>query len=387
MNTIKKVLTLVGDPNQINTWSNIPYFFLKASQQQNFLDLGLPLQPKNMRWLRLLWNLSMWLRTGEKGGFQYSQIFLKRLFAEADFKTKSVEFISHFPLLPPTPWLNQWKINYYIDATLKQNFDDYGLASIVATKIQKSALATERKNYLQAERIICMSREAAKSVIEDYNISAAKVYVIPGGANLDENYLSKITKSVESKIAILNPLRLGFIGKDWQRKGLPFLLEIAEILDRKNIRVEVIVIGSKIHELPKHKLLKAMGFIDKFKDMDKFIQLVRSFHFGCLFSSAEAFGISNLECLRLGVPVIANRIGGIPDTIPEGLGFLFEPNSPPEIIADLLQSFVDNPTSYQKLRQQVIARAEEFSWQNTVHKFIKVWQGSEEFLYDPISAK
>jgi glycosyltransferase involved in cell wall biosynthesis len=384
MNTIQKVLTLVGDPNQINTWSNTPYFFLKASQQQNFLDIGLPLQPKNMRCLRLLWNLGMWLRTGEKGGFQYSQVFLKRLFAEANFNTKSVEFISHFPLLPPTPWLNQWKINYYIDATLKQNFDDYGLASIVATKIQKSALTTERKNYLQAERIICMSREAAKSVIEDYNISAAKVHVIPGGANLDENYLSKITNSVESQIAALNPLRLGFIGKDWQRKGLPFLLKIAEILDRKNIRVEVIAIGPRSHELPNHKLLTSMGFVDKFQDMDKFINLVRSFHFGCLFSSAEAFGISNLECLRLGVPVIASRIGGIPDTLPEELGFLFEPNTSPEIVADLLESFVKDPSSYHKLRQKVIARAEEFSWQNTVRKFIEVWQGSEEFLYKKV---
>ena len=387
MNTIHRVLTLVGDPNQINTWSNIPYFFLKASRKQHFLDLGLPLEPEKMRWLRILWNLGMWLHTREKGGFQYSLVFLKRLFAQAKLNTESVEFISHFPLLPPTPWSNKWQVNYYIDATLKQNFDDYGLASIVATKIQKLALETERKNYLQAKRIICMSREAAKSIIEDYNISARKVHVIPGGANLDEDHLAKVTKSVESKPDALNPLRLGFIGKDWQRKGLPFLLAIAEVLDSRNIQVEVIAIGPQSHELPNHRLLKSMGFVDKFQDMDKFIKLVRSFHFGSLFSSAEAFGISNLECLRLGVPVIANRIGGIPDTLPEGLGFLFDPNSPPELVADLLESFVDNPSSYQELRQQVIARAEEFSWQNTVRKFIEVWQGSEEFLYDPASAK
>ena len=389
MNKNPKILTFIGDPNQMNTGRkrNTPYFFLKASQKYHFLDHGLPLYPKKMRWLRILWNLVMWLHTGEKGGFQYSTVFLKRLFAQAKFNIESVEFISHFPLLPPTPWSNKWQVNYYIDATLKQNFDDYGLASIIATKIQKLALETERKNYLQAKRIICMSREAAKSIIEDYNISATKVHVIPGGANLDEDHLAKVTKSVESKPDTLNPLRLGFIGKDWQRKGLPFLLEIAEVLDSRNIQVEVIAIGPRSHELPNHRLLKSMGFVDKFQDMDKFIKLVRSFHFGSLFSSAEAFGISNLECLRLGVPVIANRIGGIPDTLPEGLGFLFEPNSPPELVADLLESFVVNPSSYQELRQQVIARAEKFSWQNTVRKFIKVWQGSEEFLYDPASAK
>ncbi|MGK7896152.1 MAG: glycosyltransferase family 4 protein [Xenococcus sp. (in: cyanobacteria)] len=387
MNTMQKVLTLVGDPNHINTWSNTAYFFLKASQKEHFLDRGLPLQPEKISWLRILWNLSMWLRTGEKGGFQYSLVFLKRLFAQVKICTEPVEFISHFPLLPPHPWSNEWQVNYYIDATLKQNFDDYGLSAIIATKIRKIALETERKNYLQAKRIICMSRAAAKSIMEDYKISATKVYVIPGGANLDEDYLSQMTNYIQSESGLFNPLRLGFIGKDWQRKGLVFLLEIAEVLASRNIPVKVIVIGPQPHQLPKHRLLKSMGFIDKFQDMQKFMQIVRSCHFGCLFSSAEAFGISNLEFLRLGVPVIANRIGGIPDTLPEGLGFLFEPNSPPELVADLLESFVNNPSSYQELRHRVIARSEEFSWQNTVRKFIEVWQGSEEFLYDSASAK
>ena len=53
--------------------------------------------------------------------------------------------------------------------------------------------------------------------------------------------------------------------------------------------------------------------------------MIRSWHFGCLFSSAEAYGISNLECLRLGVPVLARRVGGIPDTVPEGLGLSLRP--------------------------------------------------------------
>ena len=77
---------------------------------------------------------------------------------------------------------------------------------------------------------------------------------------------------------------------------------------------------------------------------------MRSFHFGCLFSSAEAYGIANLECLRLGVPVLASRVGGIPDTLRDGLGYLFEPGCPPHEIADLLQSFVRDPAAYHALR-------------------------------------
>jgi D-inositol-3-phosphate glycosyltransferase len=82
------------------------------------------------------------------------------------------------------------------------------------------------------------------------------------------------------------------------------------------------------------------------------------------------------------VPVLGTNAGGIPDSIPKGLGFVFELDHSPEAIADLLESFVNNPNEYYQLRARVAARAEEFTWQRTVEKFIKVWQGSEEFLYD-----
>ena len=207
--------------------------------------------------------------------------------------------------------------------------------------------------------------------------------VLPG-ASIDEKLLEQIGLNSPPP---LSPLRLGFIGVEWQRKRLPFLLKVAEVLKKRNVAVEVVVIGPDPKDLPPHPLLKPIGFIDKQKQMTEFIKLVQSFHFGCLFSGVDGLAQSILESLRLGVPVLGANAGGIPDGVPEGLGFLFELDSSPELVADLLESFVNNPSSYQELRQGVIARAEEFSWQNTVRKFIEVWQGSEEFLYDPASAK
>jgi glycosyltransferase involved in cell wall biosynthesis len=106
------------------------------------------------------------------------------------------------------------------------------------------------------------------------------------------------------------------------------------------------------------------------------VRLVRSFHFGCLFASAEACGIANLECLRLGVPVLASRVGGIPDTVRDGLAYLFAPGCPPREVADLLQSFVRDRFAYLDLRQRVARSAAEFSWRRTVGDFIALWQGA-----------
>jgi glycosyltransferase involved in cell wall biosynthesis len=374
MSQITRVLTLVGDPNDINTWSNTSYFFLKAAQEKEFIHRGLPLKPEKLKRDRVLWNLASLLLRGEKGGYQYSDRFLNKLFRQVSLASDStVEFISHFPLLPPKPWQSNWIANYYIDATLKQNFDEYGIANKVGSKIREHSLIREQKNYHQAKRVICMSHWAANSVMEDYQVSPSKVHVIPAGANLEESNLPQPHELQNQEIPSLNPLKLGFIGKNWQRKGLLFLLEIADILHQRGIAVEVLVIGPKSEDLPAHPLMKPLGFINKHTHLTEFVQAIQQFHFGCLFSTAEAFGISNRECLRLGIPVICSQAGGIPDTVPQELGFLFELGTPASAIADFLESFITNQEKYHRLRSKVIKRAEEVTWVNTIDQFLKIW--------------
>ena len=370
-----RVLAVVGDPNRTGTWSGIPYFFLKAGREQGFLSAGLPLRPEALRRRRLIWNLARLVRGSRPGGFQYSEAFLRRLFAQARLREEEeVEVVSHFPLLPPRSWPRGWRVSYYLDATLRQNFIDYGLADRIGRKAREDALRREREHYHAAERIVCMSRWAASSVVEDYGVPSSRVRVILPGANLHDCELAPPTMHAEPPF--LKPLRLGFIGKDWRRKGLPFLLQVAEALERRTVEVRVVALGPAVHDLPSHPLLESAGFIDKQHDSRRFVRLVRSFHFGCLFSSAEAYGIANLECLRLGVPVLASRVGGIPDTVRDGLGYLFEPGCPPHEVADLLQAFVRDPAAYHDLRQHVVRSAGEFSWRRTVEDFIAVWQGA-----------
>ena len=382
MTTLPRLLTVVGDPHDINTWSNIPYFFLQAGQQAGFLTDGLPLDCDRLKQQRLLWNAGHWLTTGEYGGFQYSPTALRSLFSQVTLPPGPVEFISHFPLLPPRPWAADWRVSYYLDATLRQNFEDYGIGQRVSQRMQQQALQQETENYRQARYIICMGRSGARSVVEDYGIDPAKVHVIPGGANLHEAHLPSATELVEQPTA-LSPVRLGFIGKDWQRKGLPFLLAVADDLQARGIAVEVRVIGPRSADLPDHPCLRPLGFIDKATQLPLFVDQVRSFHFGCLFSSAEAFGISNLECIRLGVPVLARRIGGIPETVPAGLGHLFDPSDAAAAVADVVERYVDQPQTYHAWRSKVVARVAEVTWATTVQRFMQVWDGSREFQYGP----
>jgi len=363
-----RLLAVVGDATRESTWSGIPRHLLEAARPRGFLKGGLALDPQRLRARRALWNLGQLLTTGERGGYQYTRGFLEALWAQRAVEAEGAEILSHFPLLPP-PSARVRGVSFFIDATLRQNFEDYGLAAVVSARVQADTLAREREQYERADRVVCMSRWAARSVVERYGIPAAKVHVVRAGANLDE-----------AAVAALPPrgpldrgeLRLGFVGKDWRRKGLPFLLEVAEALEARGQKARVLAIGPVAAELPGHRLLEPLGFFDKTRDLPRLAAAVRRTHFGCLFSKAEALGISTLEFLRLGVPVAGFDVGGIPDCIDPAVGLLAPAGaSAAEVAGGLLDLW--EPMRYERLLAEVGGRAGELTWDRTVAGLQALW--------------
>ena len=123
-----------------------------------------------------------------------------------------------------------------IDATTRQVFNAYAAGRRIAPAFQRDEMRRERAGYEAAIAVITKSDWAADSVCRDYGISPERVHVVPGGANLDEQALSNLPKApLPPQPSLLKPLRLGFLGKDWERKGGPFILALAEELQNIGI--------------------------------------------------------------------------------------------------------------------------------------------------------
>ena len=144
-------LLCCGDATDLATWSNIPYFLLRAGKRQGLFHSGLVLRPEHLRWQRRLWNLQQWLRTGRPGGFQYSRWFLSSLWRQAQLpplpETEPRRLLCHYPLLPPVPWPSPWRVSFYIDATTRQVMEDYGAGSRLAPGFQRDVLLREPVSY------------------------------------------------------------------------------------------------------------------------------------------------------------------------------------------------------------------------------------------------
>jgi glycosyltransferase involved in cell wall biosynthesis len=374
-----RLLLCNGDATDLATWSNTPYFLLQAGLKEGFLHGGLPLQPQRLRRRGRLWNLKQALTTGKAGGFQYSRCFTRALLAQARLSPdQPLALLSHFPLLPAVPWPPAWRVDYYIDATTQQVFADYGSGECLAPAYRRQVLERERQAYSQAGAVICMAQWAADSVINDYGIDPAKVHVVPGGANLDEGQLAQLSAAPPPPPpSASQPLRLGFLGKEWQRKGGPFLLELADALQQRGIPTLIRAIGPAPAQLPAHPALQPLGFINKQAHTTRFVAELRSWHFGTLFSDAEAFGISNRECLRLGVPVLAHAVGGIASTLPDsGCGQLFAPHPSATEVADWIAGRLNPYTAYLAWREALKPRWREFTWDVAVEELAAILQFS-----------
>lgn len=60
-------------------------------------------------------------------------------------------------------------------------------------------------------------------------------------------------------------------------------------------------------------------------------------------SRDEAFGLVNIEAMAMGTPVVASRVGGIPEIVRDGVdGLLFEAEKPEELAACLVRLLLDD---------------------------------------------
>ncbi len=366
---VPRFLICNGDPNSYLTHGGLPYNLLKESKKYGLLDSGISLNYKKLRYFKYIWNFIQFIKYRKFGGFQYSDFYTNKISKQILISPdKKINILSIFPFLPNYPWPKKWNVDYYIDATTKQIFNNYSKGRNLNKSFQEKILEKEKINYLNSKNIICRSNWAAKSLLEDYQIDKNKVHVIPGGANLDLKEINKRSIFfIPPKPSKINPIVLGFLGKDWERKGGSFLLSLADIFFRKNILFEIRVIGPSRKHIPSHPYLKHIGFIDKFKSLDLFINELRTWHYGTLFSKAEAFGISNRECMILGVPVICHDVGGISSTLPKSdFGKIFESNPNPEIVYEWIINSFKPYNKYINLREKLINNQSQFTWDAAV---------------------
>ena len=383
--THRRGIAALGNSEDIGTWSGTPHYLLCAGLSAGFLNCGLDLQFENLARLRSIWQLKCVLRAERPRGFQYGATFIdllgKRAVDECNRKGLQ-EIVSHYQVLPARYLIgNSINTSFYIDSTLQDLFGTHEMLLWLNGKIANEAIDREIDGYRVAERIITMSSWVRATLERSYGIARDRIFTVLPGANLPEKEVKLKLGNVDSSVVPHQftrdrKLRIGFTGKDWRRKGLPRLLTAVGILNRMDIPTEVVVIGDIPQQYRGCPDVRSVGFIDKSRELARFIGTIASCDLGCAPSHEEPLGIAPIEYLRVGVPVVCTAAGGLIDVCQAAgtASILLEKNATPEQIAVAFEGLAKNPDRLRQMRAVAWERKEYFGWDRAVVDLLRIWK-------------
>ncbi len=367
----------IGDVMDINCWSNIPYYFYKTGERLDLFQHPFRLNLSDFSFDQKIWNLKQLIKKGSTGGYQWSEDFLTKAESSIQIEYYLGKVISLNQVFPRAKTIisKGGKAYYYIDTTLNDLFNDPSYGVHLSKETKRKVLALEKENYQLAEKVVSMGSWVKKSLMEDYHISEDKISNILPGANLilPEDYSPPQWKS---GAGITREFIFGFIGKDWERKGLPFLISIKNSLKDKGYKIKIKVIGSVPKKFEIDPDIDFLGFIDKSLEIDKIIKELSSCDIGCLFSKGEALGISTLEFIRVGIPVTGFYHQGLQDTLFEDASIRIGIDDDFDSVVKKFEDYINNPMHQHKLWEGAKIYSTLVGWENCIMKWKSILKES-----------
>jgi len=220
--------------------------------------------------------------------------------------------------------------------------------------------ATLRRVLDAADRIITVSKNTADDVESLLGIPSERIRVVYNG--VDESFFQASSETFDSRA----PYVL-FVGTPEPRKNLERLLEAIRITRRKGLAEELLIVGAGGwgQNTIDGAEVKQLGRVSD-SDLRK---LYRGASCVAVPSLHEGFGLTALEAMASGTPVVAAHTGALPE-ITGGAAVLVDPLHP-AAIADGIIHCIDERAA---LSTAGLARAKEFTWERCAAETAAVYK-------------
>ncbi len=235
--------------------------------------------------------------------------------------------------------------------------------------------AIEERIVEEADRIIAECPQDREDLIFFYGANQDKISIVPCGYDRNEFYpIDRQLSRMTLNLPVNGPIILQ-LGRMVRRKGIDNVIRALGILHKRDdIQARLVVVGGESDEpdpemTPEIGRLQEIAKAENVYDFVTFVgrknrdQLKYYYNATDVFVSTpwyEPFGITLLEAMACGVPVVGANVGGIKFTVSDGkTGFLVPPKEP-ELLADRLKGILGNANLARLMRENATKRVNTF---------------------------
>lgn len=257
----------------------------------------------------------------------------------------------------------------------------------------------EKEVAEHAERIIAECPQDKHDLIRYYHIHPKKIFIAPCGFSDREFYPVEI-KEAKRRLGFKENERIILqLGRIVPRKGIDTVIQAISYL-RSLENVRLVVVGGE-NEIPVfddgselarlYTLAHELNVLDRVTFVGRRKRDLLKYYYSAadVFVTTpwyEPFGITPLEAMACGTPVIGSNVGGIKFSVIDGkTGFLVEPKEPKQLAARIEQLLLDSELRMQ-MKQGALSHVNAwFTWAKVANKIEKTYHAVFKDLDLPLS--
>lgn len=216
---------------------------------------------------------------------------------------------------------------------------------------------------------------------EMQNICSREVSVIPNGIDLT-SFGDLSRKEARSKLQIKEGEKvILFVGTLRPVKGVRYLIEAMSGVNQDHPKAKLMLVGDGEEREELESLVEEFGLNERVKFIgrvqnEEIPQYMVASDVLVLPSLSEGFPVTILEAMASGLPIVATKVGGLPEIIKDGEnGILVESKSPDEIAEKVLLILGDDGLR-EKISGNNRGEAKRYSWKSAVDKLEEIYQKS-----------
>jgi glycosyltransferase involved in cell wall biosynthesis len=238
---------------------------------------------------------------------------------------------------------------------------------------------TSLRKMLRRCRLITATTHQLARETARYSDSNQPIYVIPFGVDL-----ARFVAPLAWARPIDSPVTLGFVKWLKPKYGPDILIKAFAKIHAARANTKLILAGrgemresleARIKELNLQEAVHILGRVDHEQVPD----LIRSFDVMVMPSvyESETFGVAAIEASASGVPVVASRVGGVPEAVLHEKTGLLVPPRDVESLANACLTLIDNPDLRRRMGEAGRRFVERYySWPDNTRLMAEVYRAA-----------